>query len=720
MREEEIDKILKSTINNDIKAPESLKNRISNEIKNMDNMNNNNDKTKNKGKKSILKVMQSIAAVAVISILGVTTYATVTKNPILEKLGLIKGSTTYEEVVKEINEDLSNDYAQITLKRMASDNAYIIMEYNVNLKEMAIEKFGDIEKDVFSGYDIDIINSIRINNEEIDIAFNRTGYVNRISETEYSIFQIIQIANIESKDLKIEISEKYLIANEQQSVINKSVIIEATKKENTKAFKKIEKKVENKTITIESFQNTTFETFIKISVDITNITKNDLDSFYSEKNPNNISFTILDNNNNYIPHFCYMKKSFIEDDKGNKLDILSSYDENNNISYENAKSHLEYIITLGDIDKEISKLKIVPYISILPDERGDDYEDYYNNLEWHKLESGEYIQKNTLGGELELTKMEVDSEKIRFAYNLKGFITGREDMVLLRIKDEKLGFNVIYPTNTYIKKMNNDENVSEFYRNIENVGIYSYNFEDEDDYKLKDISKIEFALLVEPTIKLLDSEIKLIVPEQYENCLTINKVELKNIKKDEKLEIYTQNIINEVNDLGEIENTTNISFYDNNEYSKDIILDDDIENVYLKDGIEFKYQSTFEQTEDTFNTSGFEAIEDDYGNRLQIRKENISNLITLKNIVEREQKLEMYDGSNYRTIVKQEEYISLPSGIEGYKFECTTIDNAYQIIFITQKENKAYSFTFSITNKLRYEDYSEIMNEILNTLKINI
>lgn len=507
--------------------------------------------------------MQSIAAMAVISILGLTTYATVTKNPILEKLGLIKGSTTYEEVAKEINEDISNDYAQITLKRMASDNAYIIMEYNINLKEKGIEEFGDIEKDTFSGYNISIINKIIINNDEIDRAFNTTEYVNKISNTEYDVYQIIQIANIDSQKLKIEISEEYLIANNKQTLINKEVIIDATKNENTEGFKKIEKKVENKTITVESFQNITFETFIKISVDITKITKNDLDSFYSEKNPNNISFTILDKNNNYIPHFCYMKKSFVEDDKGNKIDILSSYDENNNISYENAKSHLEYIITLGDIDKEISELKIIPYISILPDERGEDYEDYYNKLEWHKLESGEYKQKNTLGGELELTKMEVDNEKIKFAYDLRGFITGREDMVLLRIKDDKLGFNAIYPTNTYIKKINNQENISEFYRNIENVGIYSYNFEDEEDFKLNDISKIEFALLVEPTIKLLDSDIELVIPEEDKNCLTINNVEVKELPNDitdmDKKEVINTIVSlpqNNNNFINDIENNT--------------------------------------------------------------------------------------------------------------------------------------------------------------------
>lgn len=543
MREEEIDKILKSTINNDIKAPETLRERISNEIKNIDNVNNNN-KTRKKGKKSILKVMQSIAAIAVISILGVTTYATVTKNPILEKLGIIKGSTTYKEVAKEINQDLSNDYAKITLKRMASDNAYIIMEYNVILNE-EIPKFGELKLD-FLGNDISIGNSIKINNEET----YKMEYVNKISDREYDVFQIIQITNIESKNLKIEILEEYLylIADKNYIEINKEVLIDATKNENAKIFKSIEKKIENKTITIDTFQNTPFETFIKVSVDISDIRKEDLELFYSERNPNNMYFTVLDKNNNYIPNICYMEKSFIEDEFGNNIDILGGYD-GNNVSFKNTEAHLEYIITLGDIDKEIKELKLIPYMCILPNERSENYDNYYDNLEWHKLQSGEYKKKNTFGGEIEITKMEADSEKIKFSYDLRGFITGREQKVLLRINDEELGFNVVEPTNTYTKRINSEENSSEFYRNIENTGIYSYNFKNEDDYKLNDISKIEFALLAEPTIKLLDGEIELTVLEESGSYLKINEVQVKKLDSNRNSNTNNQNVINDIVDL---------------------------------------------------------------------------------------------------------------------------------------------------------------------------
>lgn len=522
MREEDIDKLLKDKINNDIKAPESLKSRISYEIK---NMKENKEVKENKNKKTKLRVIQSIAAVAVFSVLGVTTYATVTKNPILEKLGLAKGSTTYEEVAKDINQDLSNEYANITLKRMASDNAYVIMEYSVNLKEKGIEEFGEIEKDTFSGYNINISNTIKINDKDIDEAFDTTGYVSKVSETGYEIYQIINITNINSKELNIEIEERNLQANYNQTPINKTVTINATKNDNTNSFEKIESKIDNKTIKIESFQNTSFETFIKVSVDIDDIKKSDMD-FYSQNNPNNISFTVLDNDGNYIPNRCYTKVSYLKDNLGNKLDILTEYDEDNNISFGNAKAHLEYIITLGDIDANINNIKLVPYTFVLQNERTNEEGDYYDNMKWHKLQDGNYSETSTLGGKLDITRIETSEDKIKFYYDLSGCITGYEENVVLRINDERLGFNVIYPTNTYTKKINAEENYSEFDRNIENVGIYSYNFETEEDYKLRDLSKIEFALLAEPKINLLGEGIKLAVPNQKERYLTINKVEV--------------------------------------------------------------------------------------------------------------------------------------------------------------------------------------------------
>ena len=139
---------------------------------------------------------------------------------------------------------------------------------------------------------------------------------------------------------------------------------------------------------------------------------------------------------------------------------------------------------------------------------------------------------------------------------------------------------------------------------------------------------------------------------------------------------------------------------------------------YSNNGIEFKYPETFKQTTDTLEESGFEAIEDSNGNRFQIQNEIIAESQTLKDLVQTEKELTMSDGTNYRTVVKGEKYITLESGLKGYRFESTTKDNAYQIIFLAQKGSKAYGFTFTINDKNDYDNYIETANEIYKSLII--
>ncbi|MBQ2938600.1 MAG: hypothetical protein IJE05_07015 [Clostridia bacterium] len=188
----------------------------------------------------------------------------------------------------------------------------------------------------------------------------------------------------------------------------------------------------------------------------------------------------------------------------------------------------------------------------------------------------------------------------------------------------------------------------------------------------------------------------------------------KEIEKLNTQVISLENTVNNSQDtINTISNNTNNSYSNSN--SLDAIL---LDTTYSNNGIEFKYPSTFNKTDATFNESGYEAIEDNNKNRFQIQDEKISSSMELKDIIEREKTLGMPDGSNYRTLVKDEEYTTLSNGIKGYRFESTTQDNAYQIIFMTQKDTTAYQFTFTINDKSTYDNYIEIANKILDSIEI--
>ena len=156
---EEFDKILKDSINEQIKAPEKLKNRIRQEIRQMDNK---------KKKTTLVKTMQGIAAVVVVGILSVTSYAAVTGNLSLQNMGFFKASKNYSENAVGVNKVIENKYLKYILNNVACDNTYLITESTIDLKDYAIEQYGEVEYDEKTkNYTISIDSNTFVNNEKI-------------------------------------------------------------------------------------------------------------------------------------------------------------------------------------------------------------------------------------------------------------------------------------------------------------------------------------------------------------------------------------------------------------------------------------------------------------------------------------------------------------------------------------------------------------------------
>ena len=169
------------------------------------------------------------------------------------------------------------------------------------------------------------------------------------------------------------------------------------------------------------------------------------------------------------------------------------------------------------------------------------------------------------------------------------------------------------------------------------------------------------------------------------------------------------------NTVSKLVNTVNKNEDNNQDTKYEVELDS--KYVNNKYGIRFEYPSTFTKTTDTFESSAFEAIEDSNKNRFQVQMSKIETSMTLKDIVKEEKEKIMPDGSNFINIVKDEKYVALNENkTSGYIFECTTGDDGYQIIFVTQKENTAYLFTFTIDDKTQYNKYEKLAYSILNTI----
>lgn len=553
MREEEFDKIIKQQVDKQIKAPEELKNRIRTEIRNI-----------NVKPKRNMKVIQGIAAVFTVAILGVTTYAGVTGNLSLEKMGLLKASENYDENAVDINQTISNEYTDITLKSIACDNAYIIAEYQINLKEKAIEEIGEIEYDRRTGYGIELYQNIQANQKDGDIM---ATYVNKTGEREYQYFVVINIMDIKEKkiNLNIEIGAQYLIGikteNRISIPINKKITLDI-ERSNTQVqkFEKIEKTIGNKTILIEEVANTNFETFIKAK----QITKDITFKEYTDNAMLYGGFILTQTNGENIPYSGYYKENKVWVIRnGKKVDINMLVNE---AIQENEKIELEenIIINVGRIDKEFNKIKITPTVTKLLNDRTDEEEKAYNKAKWYKLENKKYTATSSMGGTLEIENIEINDNEIIFYYNKKGNI-GSESLVVMRNNNGK--YNYSYGAIEEEEGITGNENKIVFLRkDIGRTGEYGYDMTTEEFENLlnDDISNLEFTMLFGSTTEKIGEAIEVEIPQLNKQTIKVKNVQIidlependeyiKEIPDDE----YNTDLNNIIEDETEYENTEN-------------------------------------------------------------------------------------------------------------------------------------------------------------------
>lgn len=524
MREEEFDKIIKGQVREQIQAPEELKNRIRTEIRNI-----------NVKPKRNMKVIQGIAAVFTVAILGVTTYAGVTGNLSLEKMGLLKASENYDENAVDINQTISNEYADIILKSIACDNAYIIEEYQINLKEKATQEFGEVEYDTRFGYKIDLYQNIQVNSQYADIM---TTYVNKTGEREYQYFIVMNVMDIKEKkiNLKAEIEElnlndstQYLVGIETEVpssiTINKKITLEI-ERSNTQVqqFEKIEKKIGNRTITIEEVANTNFETFIKVKEITENITWKE----YNNKAMSYNSCMVTQANGEDLPYSIrYNQDTIWVTRDGKRIDsglLLDGKIEDDEI----IELEENFIINIGKTEQEVNKVAITPIKTTFLNDRTDEEAKQYYKAEWHKLENKKYSAKSSMGGTLEIENIEITDDEIIFYYNKTGNI-GNEALILMRNNNGK--YNYSYSSIEEEKEITGNENKIVFLRkDTGRVGCYDYDMTAEEfENLLDDISNLEFTMLFGSTTEKTGEAFEVEIPQLNKQTIKVKNVKITNI-----------------------------------------------------------------------------------------------------------------------------------------------------------------------------------------------
>lgn len=480
-----------------------------------------------KGYTEAQKIAKTLAIIVCsIVILSGIVYATKGKID-FSKLGFLKADENYSDNATIVNKNIENEYMTMTLESIGGDNSYIITEYTIKFKDKAIQEFEQIKYDTNTGYNIGIVNKVSINSNEANISV--INKFNKISDSEYQYIQIINVMNIEEKDINLDIYlDTFYVGTSINTASNKVYI---DKKISTKISRQENKNFEpkeqildsnNKAI-IKDIENTKFETFIKGEYITEGITWKE----YQNQNIGYRSFIVSTEDGEKIQSTIY---------HGSETNI-NRYIKNSNNEYEKVdkdeyikdndiiKIEEEYLIILGK-QEDIKNLLVIPTKTKLYNDRTNEEANMYKKATWYPIKAGtkEYTAKSTLGGTLTINNITVDEDNINFYYDIKGYI-GDETLVLLR--DKNAGMNYFYSTNEFKKNVNSDENRIQFsIKDEPRSGLNVYKI------SLKNINNLEFTLLFGSTTNLIGKAFNISIPERDNKILKFKNIEINDYEFD--------------------------------------------------------------------------------------------------------------------------------------------------------------------------------------------
>ena len=367
-----LDDVIQDKIKQKIDLPESYQKTVQNCIQNC--IQNNSNYEKNIKQHKLLNLLRKIGISAIIGASTITVYATTTNNLPFMNMGLIKLGDNYDENSIEVNKSIENEYTKITLESMAGDGAYVILEYRINLKEKAINEYGNVNYNDATGYNLWISDDSLVNSEEIN---NKLQEISKISDTEFICVEVLNIMDIKEENFNLTINMNNLIINGDMYnpiKINKSLQLDMKIDNTNKTEFTAQERVldDNNKIIMNNVGNTKFATYITIQKITENMTYKEFEDLnpwkynsfiITDENGEEISFTIR--SGDWAGKYLYVKNDNGElklIDNENRKDIK----DNDEIYYvEN------FILLIGE-QENLNKINIVPIETTMFNDRNNE------------------------------------------------------------------------------------------------------------------------------------------------------------------------------------------------------------------------------------------------------------------------------------------------------------------------------------------------------------
>ncbi|MBP3707405.1 MAG: DUF4179 domain-containing protein [Clostridia bacterium] len=313
------------------------------------------------------KFIAGTAAALTLTAGSVGAYKAITGNSIMSLFGLGKASINYEnqsiKVSDKFNTVIENEYTRIELDKIACDKTFLILEYNVKIKDRGDKNnYNDLsetykhskaetEYDYSQGgksENLGLSEMINVNGKYLNCY---TCFAQKIDgkENEYKLYDIIDLMDIDNyTDIRASITilsvicegEQFFVTNENNNyLINLNITQDDNNQKNIE-----EHEVNNVKVGVKNVMNTSFATYVTIGVKVSNIS--------SENCLNNIDFESTDSNNNKIESNVFLNKYIVRTKDGYVYDVI-----NDNENYKETDYH-KAMYLLNSKNKEQARNKV--------------------------------------------------------------------------------------------------------------------------------------------------------------------------------------------------------------------------------------------------------------------------------------------------------------------------------------------------------------------------
>lgn len=505
-----------------------------------------------KKKKKIIIACTVVIAIIIISLILALVYKGKTGKLPFEKKEEIK-------IVKMIE----NDSLKVVLSDVATAENYIIIEYDVDLKNNQADEYSDY----INGLEYSLERIVKLDGKTISQNDEDTQQIAyKVSDNQLKIYDVIETNKIaDTYKLEVDIydtnlilvdndeeqdaleydnttdeseeivdtedtednyeevtidSEEYFASQEDQDDNESEELVTPyadvsiedmdedeldindgdekvgtlrveLKKSDTDQKAKIKTKNEEKTQDdITTKVNKIIETDTAKIVIVDTEQKNITEEIFEEemKTPENFEINVQDENENTIKT-CKKTSVKIYNEKGQEWNGYGGESDEEELN--NGTVKIQTIIGLLGDNKNLKNIKLQPlfyqYIT-------GESEEELNNKTWYEIKDGTYTNTNKYDGTVDISKVEIENNIVKFYFDQKGLIPSMEAIIIIRNKDSETG-DYIVPRKLY--EAEDGKYVAEF-----KIGDIKY-----EDTLISNVEDAEFAIFENKNLEKIGEEI---------------------------------------------------------------------------------------------------------------------------------------------------------------------------------------------------------------------